>query len=187
MFRRRPAPDIQPEWLIVGLGNPGKEYIHTRHNIGFLALDTFAKTLEADWQVNKKLHGEIAKGKIGRSVLILLKPNTFMNDSGEAVQAALAFYKLTPTDLIVVHDDKDIFLGETRVQIDRGPAGHNGVRSIIEMIGTQNFTRIRIGVAPKEQKIADTADFVLGKFNTEETKQFPTIFEHVAQELKSLV
>ncbi len=173
--------------LIVGLGNPGKEYILTRHNVGFSALSWLAKTLnlQEEFLVNKKIHARIMKGKIGRKEIIMIKPETFMNDSGTAVQAALNFYKLTPADMLVIHDDKDIPLGETRMQVGRGPAGHNGVRSIIEKLDTRNFTRIRIGVGPLDNKITDTAVFVLGRFTKEESNKLKTIFDHVVNDIKT--
>ncbi len=111
-----------------------------------------------------------------------------MNNSGLAVRALLDFYKRTIKDIIVVHDDKDIPLGETRVQTNRGPAGHNGIKSIIEHLGTQDFTRIRVGVAPaKQEDIRNTADFVLGKFTAEEKKILNTVTQHVIQEIEKLI
>lgn len=107
-----------------------------------------------------------------------------MNESGTAVQAALQFYKLQTKDLLVIHDDKDFALGEIRLQNNRGPAGHNGIKSIIEKLGTQDFARLRIGVAPTAP-IVSTADFVLGSFTTEEQKQLKTIFENTVQTVKT--
>lgn len=173
--------------LIVGLGNPGKEYLETRHNVGFGALFWLAKTLDpkSSFLMNKKIQALSLKGKLGRKQFVMMMPETFMNDSGTAVQAALNFYKLSPSDLLVIHDDKDIPFGETRLQTNRGPAGHNGVLSIIEKIGTQDFMRIRIGVAPLDKKIINIADFVLEKFTAEEQSRLETIFEHVAGEVKN--
>ncbi len=173
--------------LIVGLGNPGDEYTLTRHNVGFCALSSLIKALDLqdEFKINKKIFARALKGKIGRKEIIMIKPETFMNDSGTAVQAALSFYKLTPADLLVIHDDKDIPLGETRMQTGRGPAGHNGVRSIIEKLGTEDFMRIRIGVSPHDQKIINTADFVLGKFTKEETTELKTILNNVASDVKT--
>jgi PTH1 family peptidyl-tRNA hydrolase len=172
--------------LIVGLGNPGHDYQKTRHNAGFLALDALKKDFSFDtFNADKKLRGEFAKGKSNRQVLVFLKPTTFMNESGVSVQAAMHFYKLNASDILVIQDDKDIPLGETRVQVNRGPAGHNGIRSIIEKLGTQDFARIRIGVAPIEKNIIDTADFVLGNFSKEEFFTLKTVFDHVASDIKA--
>lgn len=173
--------------LIVGLGNPGKQYEHTRHNVGFLIVDDLAAHNGFALTNSKKLYAITGKGEIENKRLVLAKPTTFMNDSGAAVQALLAFYKLTPADLIVIHDDKDIPLGETRVQQNRGAAGHNGVLSIIEHTGTKDFMRIRVGVSPAGQTIHDTADFVLGKLTKAEQTTLKTVFEHVHTEIKKLL
>lgn len=173
--------------LIVGLGNPGSEYEKTRHNLGFMALDEIKSTYELpDFKINKKLQGEVSKGKINKSVVTLLKPTTFMNESGISVAAALSFLKISSKDLVVVHDDKDIPLGETRVQTGRGDAGHNGVKSIIEKIGGNEFTRIRIGIAP-EKKITSTADFVLHRLSAEEEKKLTTVFKNISEEIVGLL
>jgi len=171
--------------LIVGLGNPGKEYVRTRHNVGFLAIDHLAG--DAEPTTNKKLLAAVLKTELDNKRVVLAKPTTYMNSSGEAVQAILNFYKLTPNDLIVIHDDKDIPLGETRVQRDRGAAGHNGIKSIIEHIGTKDFTRIRVGVAPKDAPIHNTADFVLAHFTSEEQKALKVVFDHIKSEVHKLL
>ena len=175
--------------IIVGLGNPETRYENTRHNAGFLIIDKLASRFEFPSAIfDKKTNSQIIKGEINNKRVILAKPQTYMNRSGIATQALLAFYKLKPEDLIVIHDDKDIPLGETRVQTNRGPAGHNGIKSIIEQLGTQNFTRIRVGVAPATQEsIADTASFVLGKFTAEEKKILNKTTDHIIQELSGLI
>jgi PTH1 family peptidyl-tRNA hydrolase len=174
--------------LIVGLGNPEKEYATTRHNTGFLVIDKLIADCGAETKFDKKANADVAKANIDKKRVLLAKPLTYMNNSGIAVRALLDFYKLKPENLIVIHDDKDIPLGETRVQSDRGPAGHNGVKSIIEHLGTQNFIRIRVGVAPGNQdKIKDTANFVLGKFTGEEKKKLKKVSENIAKELEQII
>ncbi|MEK7131484.1 MAG: aminoacyl-tRNA hydrolase [Patescibacteria group bacterium] len=174
--------------LIIGLGNPEPEYQTTRHNTGFLVIDKLLADCGAETKFDKKNNADIAKGEINKKRVLLAKPQTHMNNSGVAVRALLDFYKLKPANLIVIHDDKDIALGETRVQTDRGPAGHNGVKSIIEHLGTQNFTRIRVGVAPTDpSKIKDTGNFVLGKFTAEERKKLKKVIENITKEIESLV
>lgn len=153
--------------LIVGLGNPGKMYQKTRHNVGFMVLDALQKSTStswSSWEISKKLNAEISTGTHEEEKIILLKPLTFMNESGLAVQLAMHFYKIKSEDVMVVHDDKDIILGDLKIQTDRGHAGHNGVRSIIEQTNTQNFTRMRIGIGNTREEKIDTADFVLSKF-----------------------
>ena len=174
--------------LIVGLGNPEPEYASTRHNTGFLVIDKLLADSGADTKFDKKANAEVAKTNIDKKRVLLAKPLTYMNNSGIAVRALLDFYKLKPENLIVIHDDKDIPLGETRVQTDRGPAGHNGVKSIIKHLGTKNFMRIRVGVAPGNQdNIKDAANFVLGKFTAEEKKKLKKVTENIAKELEQII
>lgn len=155
--------------LIVGLGNPGKEYKDTRHNAGYLFID--------------KLADEVISKKI-----ILLKPKTFMNNSGTAVRAKVDFYKLSPADLIVAHDDKDLLLGEYKIQTNRSAAGHNGVQSIINHLGTQNFTRVRIGIAPEDkQTMGDTADFVLNRFTKKEKEILEKALAKAIEKIKKIL
>lgn len=162
--------------LIVGLGNPGKRYEKTRHNIGFVVIEAVREELSKSgqvgaWELSKKFNAEICGGTMHGMKFLLAKPMTFMNSSGQAVGLIMHFYKILPKDLLVVHDDKDLPLGGIRVQTNRGHAGHNGVRSIMEHIGTQDFTRLRLGIAKKEDETQkDVADFVLSKFGLTERK-----------------
>jgi PTH1 family peptidyl-tRNA hydrolase len=179
--------------LIIGLGNPGKKYEKTRHNAGFFVinkiLDKKLKTNKTKWKENKKAKALYYKTEINGIEAEFLKPTTFMNNSGVAVAFAVKKYpKLKPEDIIVAHDDKDIPLGEMRIQTNRGPAGHNGVKSIIEHLGTQNFTRARIGVAPIDgNNIGDTADFVLKKFTKEEQNLLNKTIAKVADEIIKMI
>ncbi len=173
--------------LIVGLGNPGKEFELTRHNAGWLTLDRFAESENLSSKKSSKLQAEVFDYKVGRNKVILAKPQTFMNNSGISVSIMLNFYRLAAKDIVIVHDDKDIPVGEIRVQTNRGAAGHNGIKSIIEHIGTQDFTRIRIGVGPVEkEKIEVISNFVLNKFTKEEFKLLQTAMDHAAVEIKRL-
>ena len=182
--------------LIIGLGNPEPEYQTTRHNTGFLMIDKLTSDFGLQTSVfDKKTNSEIFKGTINKKRIIFAKPQTHMNNSGIAARALLDFYKLKPENLIVIHDDKDIPLGETRVQTNRGPAGHNGVKSIIEHLGTQNFTRIRVGIGlsspPARGGVrgggSDTGNFVLGKFTAEEKKVLKKVIENVFKEVEGMV
>ena len=155
--------------LIIGLGNPGKEYEKTRHNISFVVLNKLMADLELDdWADNKKFRAEIAEGKIDKEKILLFKPQTFMNNSGQSVSAAAKFYKIKPADIWVIHDDLDLPLGKIKIQRDRSSAGHNGVQSIIDALSTQNFVRFRIGIAPAKPTKKSGADFVLGRFSLAE-------------------
>lgn len=171
--------------LIVGLGNPGKKYERTRHNVGWTALDMLAE--ENTWATSTKAQAEYLKKEISGKQVELLKPNTFMNNSGLAVAYAVKKHALPLSSVIVIHDDKDIPLGETRVQRGRGAAGHNGVQSIVDHLGSNDFWRIRIGVAPTDQSIPDTADFVLGKFTKDEQQRLRPVLHNVIQEVTKLI
>ena len=171
--------------LIVGLGNPGPKYKFTRHNLGFMAIDNLQLTIDkfSDWKNIKKLQAEISKGEINDQKVFLVKPQTFMNNSGKAVKVLTKTYPLNPKNLIVIHDDIDLPLGKIRISRGRGAAGHKGVESIIKELGTKNFIRFRIGVKPKtynlEPKILDR--FVLKKFNKEEEKIVKELVKKTAE------
>jgi PTH1 family peptidyl-tRNA hydrolase len=171
--------------LIIGLGNPGKKYLGTRHNVGFEFLDKLKNELDfPEFEFNKKFNAEISTKK----EIILMKPQTFMNLSGEAVRSILDFYKLSPEDILVIHDDKDIALEEYRLADDSTSAGHNGVQNIIDCLGTQKFKRIRIGIGLPADLSAETlvkADvFVLQKFSDEEKEKVEKVLADVLEEVK---
>lgn len=151
--------------LVAGLGNPGREYDGTRHNIGFDIVDVLASQIGATpWKAWKK--GLVAKGKLGDEDLVLLKPQTFMNLSGDSVSPALSFYKLPPEHLIVVHDELDFELGDVRLKFGGGHGGHNGLRSIMNSSG-RDFGRLRIGVG-RPPKGWEGAKWVLSRFRADE-------------------
>lgn len=154
--------------LVVGLGNPGSKYEGTRHNVGFMALDTFAGSQEfGAWTAKKSQHSEITAKALGGTKVILAKPSTYMNDSGKAVAALQRFYKVKNSETLVVADELDINFGQIRVRRGGSSAGHNGVQSVIDACG-EDFCRIRIGVGPKTPEQMDSADFVLQKFSDKE-------------------
>lgn len=178
--------------LIIGLGNPGKQYQKTRHNMGFIVVDALHEKLKEEgisrWELSKKFNAEICGLTLRNEKIILAKPMTFMNESGQAVGLLAHFYKLSARDLLVVHDDKDLKLGDIRVQTDKSDAGHNGIKSIIAHIGTQNFTRVRLGIAPeKESMMKDTSDFVLSKFGLFEKKKVDEVVEKAVEEIMKLL
>lgn len=150
--------------LIIGLGNPGKEYLKTWHNIGFLTLDHIANVFNFEkFKADKKFKAEITIGHIGDEKIILVKPQTYMNNSGSAVLTISKYYKLNPEDIIVIHDDIDLPLGRLKIIKNSSAGGHNGIKSIIQYLNTQDFIRVRIGVAtPKKEKIG-SADYVMAK------------------------
>ncbi len=165
--------------LIVGLGNPGKEYNLTRHNIGFMALDNFAAANDfGPWQDDKKFKGQIAEKTMGAVRVLLLKPSTFMNLSGESVQAVAHFYKVEPERIVVVHDELSIAFGQIRNRVGGQAAGNNGIKSIIQHMGA-NFGRVRIGIKDVFSKIPDASKFVLGKFSEVEQSYLEDIYTEV--------
>ena len=163
--------------LIVGLGNPGNEYAQTRHNIGFMTIDFFAP-VDAVWKKEKNALTTRCEFN-GRNV-IFVKPQTFMNNSGDAVGALMAFYKIPIENLIVIHDDMDLKLGSLREKVGGSSAGHNGIKSIDAVVGP-NYRRIRIGIGhPRDfDSPIDPADWVLGKFDVEQLKQIKSVIESI--------
>jgi len=154
--------------LIVGLGNPGKKYEKTRHNAGFLAMDKIASVFDfAPFMLDGKFNAKISKNTLNNEKTVLFKPQTFMNDSGRAVRAVMDYYKINIEDLMIIHDDLDIPLGKYKTTRDRSSAGHKGVQSIIDSLGTKNFTRIRIGIGIENKK-TPTEKFVLENFSNAE-------------------
>lgn len=165
--------------LIVGLGNPGKEYSKTRHNIGFMALDAFAETNQFDqWVENKKFKGSVTSKNLGSVRVLLFKPSTFMNLSGEAVQAIASFYQVDSRRIVVVHDELAIPFSQIRNRVGGQAAGNNGIKSIIQHMGT-DFGRIRIGIKNDLSEIADTSSFVLSKFTKKENELIPQLLNEV--------
>ena len=166
--------------LIVGLGNPGEEYAGTRHNIGFACVDEFARKNDFQgWMSKKDLRCELAQTTLGDTRVILCKPQTFMNLSGEAVQAVQHFYKLNNTQTVVVHDELDINFGQIRMRVGGSAAGNNGVKSVSQQIG-EDYGRVRIGIGPKKPEQMDTADFVLQDFSKAEQAKLPALLREVS-------
>lgn len=162
--------------LFVGLGNPGTEYDNTRHNIGFAILDRFAKANDFPaWQNKKDLKCQLTSHTLGNTRILLIKPQTYMNLSGEAAQAVTAFYKLDPTKIIAIYDELDISFGQIRLRQGGSPAGHNGVKSLIQHLG-EDFGRVRVGIGPKEPEQIDSATFVLQRFNQEQQAHLSELF-----------
>lgn len=168
---------LQKTILIVGLGNVGKEFEGTRHNVGFAILDAFAeKQSFEDWTAKKDLKCQLSTGNLGEARVILCKPTTMMNHSGEAVQAVTHFYKIDPTSIYVVHDELDVEFGQIRTRLGGGSAGHNGIKSVSQHIG-ENYGRVRVGVGPKTPEQIDSADFVLARFNEDEQFQMKNLLQ----------
>lgn len=157
--------------LIVGLGNPGEQYENTRHNLGFEVVDTLLHKLELSpdsWENSAKLKCLICKYKGKNEDLVFVKPQTFMNDSGTGVRAVMNFYKVKAEDVVIIHDDIDLKLGQLKVRQGGSSAGHKGVESVIEKLGTDNFIRFRLGIAPEQHSgLAKMAEHHKNSFNVE--------------------
>lgn len=160
--------------IIVGLGNPGKQYENTRHNAGFLVLDQILKELNISLDKNKFNADYTIYFHNGEKVLFV-KPLTYMNESGTAVQALMDFYDIDPNDLLVIHDDLDLPVGKIRIRYQGSSGGQKGMGNIIDHLGTKELKRIRVGIS--NNKLIDTKDYVLGKFTKEEKEELDIAFE----------
>lgn len=170
LFSSRPSVPTGPvEFLIVGLGNPGRQYENTRHNAGFITLDVIAE--KAGARVDRiKFKGLCGEGMLGGKKVLFLKPSTFMNLSGQSVQEAMAFYKMPPEKVLVIFDDISLEPGRLRIRRKGSDGGHNGIKNIIYLSGKDTFPRIKMGVGKKPNPNWDLADWVLSHFTEEEGK-----------------
>lgn len=182
--------------IVVGLGNPGEKYKKSRHNVGFFALDHFAnyleesQNLEVQWKNDDKHNASIAKTQYDKNSILLVKPLTMMNLSGQAIRSIIGFYKESPEDVIVIYDDIDLPLGEVRMRRSGSAGTHNGMKSIITELQTGNFPRIRIGIEnrPPELKAKiDLADYVLSNFADNEQEKVRSSLEKTLLELQNLL
>lgn len=175
--------------LIVGLGNPGKKYENTRHNVGFKCVDEFCTNLDefSGWQDKKDLKCHLNTAQMSDKRVLVIKPTTFMNNSGEAVIATVNFYKIQPSNILIIHDELDINFGQIRVRLGGSDAGHNGIKSISRSLGTTDYGRLRIGIGPKKPVSIDSKDFVLQPFSSEETKHLPNLCKEVSAMLSEYI
>ncbi len=178
--------------LIIGLGNPGQKFQKTRHNLGWQVLDLLQKKWKkehnfSNWKKVKKFKAEINKGKIGNKKIILVKPLTFMNLSGQAIKLLISYYKIQPKDLFVIHDDIDIPLGKIKISKNQGAAGHKGIQSMIEELGTKNFARLRIGIKPENSKPKNVEKFVLLKVNKNDEKNIEEAIGKTIEAIEKII
>ena len=185
MFFKLNKNNKTEKWLIAGLGNPGSEYQGTRHNCGFAALDIIAEKLGTETS-KKKFKALVGSCKKDEKKIILMKPQTFMNLSGEAIQEAANWHKISPARIIVIYDDIDLNPGAIRVR-EKGSAGsHNGMKSVVKMLSNQEFPRVRIGIG-KQPPFMDLADYVLGRIPKEEQPLMNEAFEKAADAALSII
>ncbi len=172
-------------WLVVGLGNPGRQYAGNRHNVGFMVIDRLARELDASTP-RDRLGAELAEAKVGRDKIVLCKPTEFMNASGFAVSRAAAFWKVAPERTVVVHDDLDLDFGRLKLAPAGGAGGHNGLRSIIAELGTEAFCRVRFGIG-RPPPAWEGADYVLADFSTEERQALPNLLKEAAGATRAIL
>ena len=173
-------------YLVAGLGNPEKKYDYTRHNIGFAALALFAdnNNIKLNKKKFKAVYGE---GVIGGEKIIAAMPQTYMNLSGDSVSEIVSFYKISPQNIIIINDDISLALGRQRIRVKGSAGGHNGLKSIISRLGTDEFIRIKIGVGAPENKDYDLADYVLGKFSKDEMKILSFVLSDVSDAISMII
>lgn len=174
------------DWLIVGLGNPGLQYEKTRHNVGFMAADLFA--IKEDFEFNKnKMDAVLGECRIGDLRILVIKPQTYMNNSGSAVTKIAAFYKIPFDRVIIMHDDISLDVGKIRMRRKGSDGGQRGMRDIIELSGTDNIMRIKIGVGAKPHPDYDLKDWVLGKFRESDKESLNSALDNTVKALKEIM
>ena len=173
-------------WIVAGLGNPGLEYEPTRHNAGFRTMDELAKQCGVKLD-QMKFKSDCGEAMLGEVRCLLMKPTTYMNLSGDAIAAAANFYKIPPEQVLVIYDDISLPPGKLRLRRKGSAGGHNGIKSIIAQLGTEEFPRIRVGVGAKPNPQYDLADWVLSKFSEEDMTALQPALEHAADAAKKIV
>lgn len=173
-------------YLIVGLGNPGLQYEKTRHNAGFLAMDEIVKQFGAK-EFKNKFQSLLSECRIGENRCLLCKPQTYMNESGTAVQQIAHFYKIKPQNVIVIFDDTTLDIGHLRIRRNGSDGGHNGIKDIIQLLGTNDIPRVKIGIGKRPHPEFDLKDWVLGKFTDEDLKNLEPVFKNAAKAVGSMV
>ena len=174
------------DWLVVGLGNPGLQYETTRHNAGFMAVDKFAEDNSFSFNKNK-FNALIGECKIKDMRILVMKPQTYMNNSGSAVLTAATFYKIPVDRIIVLHDDISFDVGKLRMRRKGSDGGQKGLRDIIELFGTEDIMRVKIGVGQKPSPATDTANWVLGKIPKDQFEEFEKILEKASKAVKEII
>ncbi len=173
--------------LIVGLGNPGPEYRNTRHNAGFMLADLLARRWQSGWRMEKKFFAEIADCRFAGRRVVLCRPQTFMNASGDSVGRVASFYRVTPLDLLVLVDDADLPLGTLRMRPEGSPGGHHGLESVEKSIGTRGYPRLKVGIARPAQERRNIASHVLGQISAAEQPVWQSVLVRAAEQVECWV
>ena len=172
-------------WLVVGLGNPGSKYAGTRHNAGFMVVQRLGQRWDVEFD-RRGNSSRLAEARRGRTRIFLALPQTFMNQSGQAVQSLLSTYKVKPENLLVIYDDLDLLVGEIRIRPQGSPGSHKGMKSIVEVLGTTLFPRVRLGIGPRPEAV-EAADYVLSQFSVEEKPKIKEAVEKACQAVEIIV
>ncbi|MGI6254964.1 MAG: aminoacyl-tRNA hydrolase [Acutalibacter sp.] len=186
LFQKNTPSPGPVEFLVVGLGNPGKQYEGTRHNAGFMAVDTIAQKHHTEVK-RIKFKGTVGECVLGGKKVLLLKPSTYMNLSGQAVQEAMQFYKLSPEKVLVIYDDINLDPGKLRIRRKGSDGGHNGMKNIIYLAGSDQFPRIKLGVGKKPHPDYNLADWVLSRFTDKERESLATALDNAAAAAELIV
>jgi peptidyl-tRNA hydrolase, PTH1 family len=180
------VPEVRVEnlYLMVGLGNPGTEYAQTRHNAGFMALDRFAARRKVTWKRAERFQARVARAEFEGQRLVLIKPQTFMNLSGTAVQSATAFYKVPTGQLLVLVDDADLPFGEIRMRAGGSSGGHHGLESIEQRLGTRAYARVRVGIGRGSDGVREITDYVLGRFGQSDMPLLEAVLDRACNQIE---
>jgi len=176
---------MEEPFLIVGLGNPGREYAATRHNIGFMLCDRLAQDWRVGWNSEKKFQAQLGRAAVGGKQVLLCRPMTFMNLSGEAVGGIASFYRVPPDRVLVLSDDADLPLGQLRMRPGGGPGGHHGLESVRNHLGTDSFPRLRMGIGRRAEGQREIAGYVLAPFGPEEKAVVEKVLQRAAQQVET--
>ena len=186
LFKSKTTTDNSIEYLIVGLGNPGRQYESTRHNAGFISLDYIAGELGA--KVNRiKFKSTVGEAAVSGKRCLLMKPSTFMNLSGQAVTEAMRFYKIPPERTVIIFDDISLDVGNMRVRRKGSDGGHNGMKNIIYLSGSENFPRVKVGVGKKPHPDYDLKDWVLSRFSAQDAKLITELLPNIKSAVELIV
>lgn len=178
---------METAFLVAGLGNPGAQYAHTRHNAGFLVVDRFGQRFGASWSEDRKFRSRVARVEVSDRKVLLCEPQTYMNASGEAVAPLAEYYKVTLDHLLVVVDDADLPLGQIRLRPSGSSGGHHGLESIEKHLGAREFARLRVGIGRSDRNLREITGHVLGRFSADEKDLLEKVLERAARQVECFI
>ena len=178
---------METAFLVAGLGNPGAQYAHTRHNAGFLVVERFGEKLGASWNEDRKFRSKMARVEVGERKVFLCEPQTYMNVSGEAIAPLAEYYKIALDRLLVVMDDADLPFGQIRLRASGSSGGHHGLESIEKHLGSREFARLRVGIGRSDRTVREITGHVLGRFSNEEQGLLEKVLERAARQVECFI